>query len=110
MALFEIPIPQGVAFFTKRVPLDGTDYLFEFKYNQREDSFYLKILSGDGTHILGPFKIISNYPMFAFHRYAVGLPAGDLWAIAFKNEQASPGMNRLGSDISLVYDDLQEAP
>lgn len=108
MAILEIPVPQGLAFFTKRVPLDGVDYLFDFSYNQREDCFYLTINDSVGVHILGPIKIVSNFPLLRYRRYAVGLPPGELWAIAFKNEQAAPGLNRLGADISLVYNDAEE--
>lgn len=108
MSVFEIPLPQGLAFFSKRVPLEGIDYIFDFSYNQKEDAFYLTVKDSAGDHILGPIKIVSNYPLFGFHRYAVGLPPGELWAIAFKNEQTSPGMNRLGQDITLAYYDSDE--
>lgn len=109
MAIFEIPVPQGQAFFIKRVPLDGVDYLFDFSYNQREDAFYLTIQDSVGEHILGPIKIVSNFPLIGFRRYAAGLPPGELWAVAFKGEPDAPGMNRLGADVSLMYYDAEEA-
>jgi hypothetical protein len=108
MAVLEIPIPQGVAFFTKRIPLDGTDYLFDFSYNQREDAFYFTINDSVGAKLLGPVKIVSNFPLIGFRRYAPGIPPGELWAIAFKSEQDCPGMNRLGADIPLMYYDAEE--
>lgn len=109
MAVLEIPLPQATAFYTKRVPLDGVDYLFEFKYSQRQDAFYLTVLDSVGDHIVGPFKIVANFPLFGFRRYAVGLPPGELWAIDFKAQTSAPGMNVLGADIPLVYYDEAEA-
>lgn len=108
MAIFEIPIPADTPFFAKRVPLDGADYLFDFSYNQREDAFYLTIQDSVGEHLLGPVKVVSNFPLIGQRRYVKGLPPGELFAWALKNEQAAPGINRLGQDISLAYFDAEE--
>lgn len=108
MAVFEIPLPQGVAFYTKRISLDGTDYIFDFSYNQREDSFYFTINNSDGEYVIGPIKIVSNFPLLGFYRYVAGLPPGELWAIDFKGEIAAPGINRLGADVTFSYFDVEE--
>jgi hypothetical protein len=106
--ILEIVIPEQSAFFTQRVELDGVDYLLEFSYNQRTDCFYLTIKDERGEHILGPRKIVSNYPMLRWHRYDARLPPGELWAIATNGTPTVPGMGVLGKDVGFYYYDLLE--
>lgn len=91
-------------FYTMTVPLDGTDYLFELRYNQRENCWYFSIALSDGTALANGVKIVCNRPLLT--RFAdVRLPAGMLVAFANTSDQSPPGLTELGADrrATLIY-------
>jgi hypothetical protein len=106
--ILEIAIPEQTAFFTQRVELDGVDYLLEFSYNQRADCFFVTIKDERGEYILGPLKVVSNWPLLRWHRYEQRLPPGELWAIALNGKPDVPGYGVLGKDVGFYYYDLLE--
>lgn len=107
--IFEITIPQRTAFFSQRVELDGVNYLLDFSYNQRADCFFLTVNDENGTYLLGPIKIVSNWPLLRWHRYQPGLPPGELWAISTLENIDVPGLATFGSDVGFYYYDSTEA-
>lgn len=106
--ILEIAIPPQTAFFAKRVELDGVNYQLDFSYNQRADCFFLTISDEVGNYILGPIKIVSNWPLLRWHRYEKRLPPGELFAVAALNTPTVPGYGVLGTDVSFMYFDATE--
>jgi len=117
--ILEINIPEKTAFFKQRVELDGVNYLLDFSYNEREDSFYLTLQDEDGLHLQGPMKILTNWPMLRWHRYEKRLPPGELLAIATQSTDihgiahktpipSAPGYGVLGKEIGFYYFDEEE--
>lgn len=106
--ILEIVIPKNTAFFQQRVELDGVTYLLDFSLNQRQDAFYLTLSDESGNFILGPLKIVSNWPLLRWHRYEKRLPPGELYAIALNGTPEVPGYNVLGFDVGFYYYDLAE--
>jgi hypothetical protein len=91
-------------FYTMTTPLDGSDYLFEFRYAQRENAWYFSISLTDGTLLVAGVKVVCSRPLL--RRYAdLRLPPGVLMAFPNTSDDSTPGMGELGEDrrVALIY-------
>lgn len=91
-------------FYTMTVPLDGTDYAFEFRFNHRENCWYFDISLSDGTLLVAGVKVICHRPLLA--RFAnVHLPKGILIAASNSEDTSPPGLEELGEGlrVELIY-------
>ena len=91
-------------FYTMTVALDGSDYLFEFRYNQRETCWYFDISLSDGTVLVRGVKVVCSYPLlrrFADNR----LPPGTLMGVSNTDDRSPPTLLELGEDkrVTLIY-------
>lgn len=96
-------------FYTMTCVLDGTDYLFEFRHNQREDCWYFSVATTDGEPLASGVKIVSD--RFLLARFAdVRLPPGRLVAISNTTDKSPPRLDELGEDrrVTLIYFTLAE--
>lgn len=96
-------------FYSMTTVLDGSEYFFEFRYNQREDCWYFNISLTDGTLLVAGVKVICNRPLLK--RFAdTRLPAGQLVAIPNTNDDDPPGLLELGEDrrVTLIYFSARE--
>lgn len=96
-------------FYSMTVALDGSDYLFEFRYNQREDCWYFDLSLTDGTLLVAGVKVVCNRPLLK--RFVdTRLPPGTLIAFANTNDASPPGLTELGEDrrVTLVYSPKDE--
>ncbi len=91
-------------FYTMSTTLDGSDYLFEFRYNQREDAWYFDIGLTDGTVLVRGTKVVCNVSLLK--RFADSrMPKGTLFAWPNTNSRLAPGLLELGEDkrVTLLY-------
>lgn len=96
-------------FYTCTVNLDGSDYLFEWRYNQREDAWYFDIALTDGTTLARGIKVVCLLPLLK--RFADSrLPKGQLIAWPNTDSRKLPGLDELGEDrrVTLLYFDESE--
>lgn len=96
-------------FYSMTVALDGSDYLFEFRYNQREDCWYFDLSLTDGTLLVAGVKVVCNRPLLK--RFVdTRLPPGTLIAFSSTNDASPPGLTELGEDrrVTLVYSPKDE--
>ncbi len=98
-------------FYTMSTTLDGTDYVFEFRYSQRESCWYFSIFLTDGTLLTAGVKVICQRSLLS--RFSdVRLPAGSLVAFANTADQSPPDLLELGIDkrVTLVYASPSDIP
>lgn len=91
-------------FYTFTTTLDGKQYIFEFRYNQRENTWYFSVELPDGTALVNGVKVVCGIPLLA--RVAdVRLPPGYIMARANGTDASPPGMGELGEDkrVTLLY-------
>lgn len=96
-------------FYTMTVPLDGSDYMLEFRYNQRENAWYFSVSLTDGTLLAAGIKVVCNRSLLS--RFAdTRLPPGILLAYANTTDASTPGMGELGQGLraTLTYFDAAE--
>lgn len=90
-------------FYTQTTNFEGTDYLLEFRFNQRESDWRMSISQQDGT-LLASFKIVCSMPML--RRFTdPRLPPGELIAVSNTNDISPPGLNDFGLNqrVTLTY-------
>lgn len=96
-------------FYTMTTVLDGADYLFEFRYSQRESCWYFTISLTDGTALVSGVKVVCNRSLLT--RFAnIQLPKGVLVAMATGPDASPPGLTELGAGkrVELIYASAEE--
>lgn len=95
-------------FYTMTTTLDGADYLFEFRYSQREACWYFTISLTDGTPLVAGVKVVCNRSLL--ERFAdVRLPPGKLIAFATGPDASPPALDELGEDRRAILVYVSEA-
>jgi len=102
MAMFEIP-PALDEFpaFTQETVLDGTTYRFTFRWNVREQTWYLDIADTDDSVIVAGLHLVEGADLL---RYVTDsrVPPGILFFVGVATE------TNLGKDALLYYADEDE--
>lgn len=91
-------------FYSTTTTLDGSDYLLEFRYNQREACWYFSISLTDGTLLCAGVKIVCNRSLLK--RFSdTRLPPGLLVAFPNTSDASPPGLLELGQEsrVTLSY-------
>ena len=107
MAVTIIPTSTELANYTQKTVLDGTSYQLEFIYNEREDAWYVSILSDEGTDLINGIKIVADWPLLRRHQ-AEDTPPGELIAQDTTGAGLDPGFADLGAGVILLYIDKAE--
>lgn len=95
-------------YWTQRVPLEGTTYAFSFRYNSREQVYYLQIATLDGTVQVGGIKLVSNWPLLQSCNNP-NAPPGELVAAATASDTpAAFGELSTSGRVTLRYYSLAE--
>lgn len=103
MAIVNIPTFED-PFYSTNVALEGTAYTFDFRYNQREDTWYFSISLSDGTELVKGIKVVCRKHLLQ-RAAEVRLPRGLLLAFSNTSNDAPPGLLELGEDkrVTLTY-------
>jgi hypothetical protein len=101
MATVIIPCDPVLPFWTQTTTLDGVPYLLNFRFNSREQCYYLNISSADATidYVIG-MKIVSNF--FLLRPWTT--PPGEMMCIA-QGDDSPPGLGDMadGGRCKLIY-------
>lgn len=105
MATLLVPTSPGVPFYTQKTRLDGVDYVLGFRYNQREDRWYLSLADSEEIPILSGLKLVTNWPLLQAYHYDPRVPPGELFAMDLSGDDTPPGLNELGEGLrtQLIY-------
>lgn len=76
--IFRIPTTAD-PFYEFSIDLEGREYVLAFRYNQREDRWYMSLYTGDRTPIALSVKLVSNYPLLGRKRSDPNCPPGVLY-------------------------------
>ena len=102
--MISIPTDTNLSFWQQITTLDGTDFQLEFRYNQREDVYYLSISLTDGTALATGIKLVSNYRLLQAYSSSL-MPPGELIAVASGADDSPAGLGELGlgQRVELTY-------
>ena len=60
-------LSDGTAFYTQRTNLDGTDFQLDFRWATREARWYVRLLDTLGNVLVGPMKLVVNWPLMRYY-------------------------------------------
>lgn len=104
---FRIPIDVGDPFFDVQVTLEDVTYTLQFRWNVREEAWYMHILDAEGTTVLhAGLKLVADWPLATYTTERQ--PPGILVARDTSGEGRDPGLDDLGDRVQLVYYTLAE--
>ncbi len=105
-----IPIRPDLDHFEETVTLDGVSFDLLFRWNNRDDCWYLSIFDptveenadGSRTPTLGSIPILTGWALLAQYRMRER-PLGDIIVFDTSGQGLDPGRRDLGSRVLLVY-------
>lgn len=105
-----IPTLEGEPNYSMRLRLDGKDYNFTFRWNERLARWAMSIFDDDQVPLALGIPIVSNWPMLRFYQWDKRLPPGELFAIDTTNDGSPPGFYDLAPDkrVQLIYLPISE--
>lgn len=101
MAVLRIPLPQNVPSFTQRVLLESSEYVFDFRWNQRESRWYL-VFSDTAEVPIWAGKLTPDWPLLAGVVDA-RRPPGELILMDSLKTEAPAGLGDLDRSFVLRY-------
>jgi hypothetical protein len=96
--IFNIPIDPVHPSFTQETDLDGTTYVFLFRWNAREEAWYLTLSTIDSVIIAASLKLVSGAALLR-HIPETPRPPGELFLDGVATR------TNLGTDVHLTYFD-----
>jgi hypothetical protein len=100
--LFQIPCYANLTHYDMQVVLDDVTFTLEFRWNTREQAWYMHVKQQDDTDVLDSVKIVINWPLAARYRDP-RLPLGYFLAVDSSAAQQDPGISDLGDRVQLYY-------
>lgn len=77
--IIQIDTNTDVLYYDQLVQLEGTEYLFQFLWADRESAWYLNIYDNDGNPIALCIKLVVNWPLLRRFKTSTTIPPGTLW-------------------------------
>lgn len=98
---------RDTPFFQQKVTLEGVEYIFLFRWNQR-DGWYLGLQDANRDFIFSPRKLVTGWDLLRAVRWNTSAPQGALLALDGDSSGVKPGFLELATSegdgrISLVY-------
>lgn len=96
-------------FYAESVALDGVNYTLDFRYNTREDCWYLSIATYEGVDLVNGIKLVCQISLLA--KWADNrLPPGLLFCMAGGKDNSPAKLHDLadGGRCQLVYFPLSQ--
>lgn len=104
MAISVIPTSITAPFYSQVTSLDGVSYELEFRWNSRDEAWYINIFNTSGTALAYGIRVVTDWPLI--RRMTVAeRPAGSIIALDTTGTGTMPTLTTLGTVIQLVYID-----
>lgn len=107
MSVFVLPTSVTSANYTFTVDLDGVEFQLSFKFNERDDAWFLTILDVNGNVLRAGLKIVNEWFLLRLWQDSTA-PAGELIPVNQGEVSAPPTLKQLGEEVLLTYLDAEE--
>ena len=101
-------LSNGSAFYTLRVNFGGTDFQLDFKWSTREARWYVRLLDTTGSALIGPMKLVVNWPLMHYYHGRAGVPTGEIWCMTSGAANDPPGFLELGEGLRCQLEYIPE--
>ena len=109
MATLTIPCRPSVPHYQAQVALEGRTYTLTFRWNAREEAWFLSIGDAAGNIVLANRKVVLSFPLTSRFRLP-GLPPGEFVAVDTTGRGQEAGLSDLGERVQLLYVEAASLP
>lgn len=108
MAVFQLPTSTTDSFYVFEIELDGVLFRLEFKFNERDEAWYLNILDVNDNQLRSGLRVVTDWALLIRWQDIETRPAGEMIAVA-QGDIARPALlTELGEQVILTYLDADE--
>ena len=104
----EIPIEESGPFITQTTDLDGTDFVFTFRFNEREQRWYMDLRTPDGDDVHMGVKVVTDWLLLRLLVDQTNRPRGEIYAVDATGSGLDARLGDLGTRVRLIYFDEGE--
>lgn len=105
--IFQLQTLENNPFWEQETVLDGKRYLLTFKYNQRQDAWYLDIADVTGEPIASSRRLVADWVMMP-RVVDERRPGGRIYTVDTSGGGVDPGLLELGERVLVMYLDAEE--
>lgn len=102
MSTFSIPVSETTDAFIQQVDLDGVVYDLGFRWNPRDDHWFLDV-GIDGVVSIAGIKLINTTDLLGQFGRIEDLPAGTLQIVDLDDLDRDPNADNFGDRVQLRY-------
>lgn len=108
MTIYKIPTSTSLSYYEMEVVLDGVSYKLEFKYNTRDEAWYLNILDPSDTILRSGIKVVNDWGLLIRWQDVDTRPQGEMIAVPNGKTSLPATLTELGEKVILTYLDSDE--
>lgn len=105
MATVELPVRSDIAAYQFQAELDAIVYTFNFRWNERMNTWFFSIGNEEQVEILSGIPVQTNVDLKGRFRQAE-LPQGVFIAYDETGKARNPDRTNFGSEIKFLYEEV----
>jgi hypothetical protein len=110
MSIQIMPTRTDLPHYEVSVELEGTTYVFEFRWNARASGWFMTIKTQAEEVLVTGRRVVLNSPLLRQYKNRLGLPPGNLLAVDTTGANQEAGLKDLGSRVLLLYFEAADLP
>jgi hypothetical protein len=104
-----IPTDTSLPNYNQVTTLDGEEYQFEFRFNDRDQSWTMNIRDESGTLLHSGVRLVEG-ALLAQRSASKDFPAGFMFLLSQDSSKSDPpALGELGNEFLLAYEDVSDA-
>ncbi len=107
MAIERIPNSTTLAYYEIELVLDDVEFKLTFKFNDRDDSWYMTIRDPDDVLLRAGIRVVNEWALLRLWAEATR-PDGEIVSVNQGDIDTLPGLDQLGAEVLLNYLDEDE--
>ena len=107
MTIDRIPTSTTLAYYEFEIELDGVEFKLVFRFNSRDDSWYMSILDSEDAVLRAGIRVVRKWDLLRLWAEATR-PDGEIMSVDQGEISAPPSLNQLGAEVVLTYLDAAE--
>lgn len=104
-----LPNVPGEPFYDFSIDLEGSTFLFTFRWNDRAGAWFMTVGNEAGDIFLADRKVVLRFPLL-LRSVDARLPKGELLAVDTAGSDVEPGLADLGDRVILTYTPSTDFP
>jgi len=107
MAIDRLPTSTDVPYYEFEVELDDVEFKLEFRYNDRDDAWYMTVLDPEDVVLRAGIRVVLSWALLRLWADTTR-PGGDIISVNQGSVLVPPTLTQLGAEVVLNYFDASE--